>query len=200
MPPKSTAATDDADAALPLQEWLKLLQSHGVPMRTAMGLASKVYKTHGSKAKLAKLGDKELAAAVPDKEQRKLVFGALKGIGSGKVGRCWAGRLADSPLQAHTPKRKRDDDLLRGLDPVPAPVPESFDFHEILDPEVGEMVWSSLTQPAPARRKRNGQPRPRQNGVGVRRRPTAGLRRTGSPVHRPRIRAHQQYEARAGAG
>ncbi|WOO77860.1 uncharacterized protein LOC62_01G001418 [Vanrija pseudolonga] len=120
MPPKSTAVADDADAALPLQEWLKLLQSHGVPMRTAMVLASKVYKTHGSKGKLAKLGDKELAAAVPDKDQRKVVFGALNGIGSGK---------------AHTPKRKRDDDLLRGLDPVPVPVPASFDFHEILDPE-----------------------------------------------------------------
>ncbi|TXT13506.1 hypothetical protein VHUM_00873 [Vanrija humicola] len=89
-------------------------------MRTAMGLASKVYKTHNTKAKLAKLPEHELAAAVPDKDQRKLVVGALKGIGSGKT---------------HTPKRKRDDDLLRGLDPVPAPVPESFDFHEILDPE-----------------------------------------------------------------
>jgi hypothetical protein len=31
----------DPDAVIPLQDWLKLLQSNGVPMRAAMGLAAK---------------------------------------------------------------------------------------------------------------------------------------------------------------
>ncbi|KAL1412956.1 hypothetical protein Q8F55_000705 [Vanrija albida] len=132
MPPKPAAEAAD-DAVLPLQEWLKLLQSHGVPMRTAMVLASKVYAcamvptdgrytSHNTKAKLGALGANgaELATALPDKDARKIVLGALKGIGSGK---------------AYTAKRKRDDDLLHGLDPRPEPVPASFDFHEILDPE-----------------------------------------------------------------
>lgn len=31
----------DPDAVIPLQEWLKLLQTHGVPMRVGMTLAAK---------------------------------------------------------------------------------------------------------------------------------------------------------------
>ncbi|GMK57676.1 hypothetical protein CspeluHIS016_0405100 [Cutaneotrichosporon spelunceum] len=105
------------DAAIPLQEWLQLLQTHGVPMRTAMGLAAKAYKEHSSRAKLARL---PVTKFVTDKEGRKAVTDALRAISSG---------------QATKRKRTRDDDLLRPLDPTGPTLPQSLEFHEILDPE-----------------------------------------------------------------
>lgn len=38
----------DPDAVIPLQEWLKLLQTHGVPMRAAMALAAKACAPPGA--------------------------------------------------------------------------------------------------------------------------------------------------------
>ncbi|BEI88272.1 uncharacterized protein CcaverHIS019_0109900 [Cutaneotrichosporon cavernicola] len=107
----------DPDAAIPLQEWLQLLQTHGVPMRTAMALAAKAYKEHNSRAKLAKL---PVTQFVTDKEGRKAVAVALRALSSG---------------QATKKKRTRDDDLLLPLEPAIRALPQSLEFHEILDPE-----------------------------------------------------------------
>lgn len=44
MPPKAAASAilQDPDAQIPLQQWLKLLNTRGVDMRVAMGLAGKM--------------------------------------------------------------------------------------------------------------------------------------------------------------
>ncbi|KLT41565.1 hypothetical protein CC85DRAFT_320100 [Cutaneotrichosporon oleaginosum] len=110
-------AETDADAVIPLQEWLKLLQTHGVPMRAAMGLAAKAYKEHNTREKLAKL---PVDKFVPDKEGRKSVVVALRAITAGKTAK---------------KKRARDDDLLLPLEPAAPTLPKTLDFHEILDPE-----------------------------------------------------------------
>lgn len=88
---------------LPLADWLKLLSTRGVDMRVAMALAAKMcvaakirryltdvpgrYKSHNTKERLAELDNKKLMTLVTDKDQRKSVVNALKGITSGEVRR-----------------------------------------------------------------------------------------------------------------
>ena len=98
------------------------------------------YSTHGSREKLALLDGKKLTPIVSDKDQRKTVLNALKGIASGQVGLTemilciW---LAESVTKSFTKKRTRDSDLLEPLRPeAEEPLPQSLEFHEILDPEV----------------------------------------------------------------
>lgn len=44
------------------------------------------YKSHNTKDRLAELDNKKLMTLVTDKDQRKSVVNALKGIASGEVG------------------------------------------------------------------------------------------------------------------
>lgn len=45
------------------------------------------YNSHNTKERLSKLDAKKLTSLVPDKEQRKTVLNAVKGIASGQVSR-----------------------------------------------------------------------------------------------------------------
>ena len=98
------------------------------------------YSTHGSREKLALLDGKKLTPIVADKEQRKTVLNALKGIASGQVGLnefVLHRQLKRWVRKAFTKKRTRDADLLEPLRPeAEEPLPKSLEFHEILDPEV----------------------------------------------------------------
>ncbi|RSH93530.1 hypothetical protein EHS25_007888 [Saitozyma podzolica] len=87
-----------------------------------MTLAAKIYNSHNTKERLSKLDAKKLTTLVPDKEQRKTVLNAVKGIASG---------------QAYSKKRTRDSDLLEPLKNKDADenLPQSLEFKEILDPE-----------------------------------------------------------------
>ncbi|KAL7424929.1 hypothetical protein Q5752_000616 [Cryptotrichosporon argae] len=111
---------DDLDAVLTLPEWLKLLASRGVEMRTAMALAAKVYKTHSTRALLGSLSGQKLATLVDDKDKRKAVANALRGLSTG---------------QAVNKKRERDADLLRPLQPEKVTGPSTYEFDEVVDPE-----------------------------------------------------------------
>lgn len=53
----------------------------------AIGASADVssYNSHNTKERLSQLDAKKLTAHVPDKEQRKTVVNAVKGIASGKV-------------------------------------------------------------------------------------------------------------------
>lgn len=94
------------------------------------------YSTHGSREKLASLNAKSLAPLVPDKEQRKTVVAALKGLLSGDVRPAYIrtvfGRLmASSQAPA---KRKRGPDFT-----LPGAVDSStlsLDFELVTDLEV----------------------------------------------------------------
>lgn len=76
----------DTDKILPLQEWLKLLASNGVPMRLGMQLAAKGYKEYNTREKLSTLKSGTIDSWVEDKDQRKLVVAAVRNISAGKVG------------------------------------------------------------------------------------------------------------------
>ncbi|WWC93028.1 uncharacterized protein L201_007992 [Kwoniella dendrophila CBS 6074] len=122
MPPKS-APPPESTAQLGLQEWLKLLTTRGVDMRVSMGLAAKIYKSHGTVERLSSITPQKLAGLVEDKEARKLVSNALRGLASG---------------EAVTKKRGRDSDLLEPLAKRRADednVPLDIDFHPIVDVE-----------------------------------------------------------------
>lgn len=87
MPPKDAARLDaiPPTTTLALQDWLKLLNTRGVDMRVAMGLAAKMYNSHNTKERLESLDGKKLSSVIPDKEARRTVVNAVKGITSGQV-------------------------------------------------------------------------------------------------------------------
>ncbi|KAK4683959.1 hypothetical protein P7C73_g6245, partial [Tremellales sp. Uapishka_1] len=121
MPPKASISdTESITTPLPLQEWLKLLSGRGVDMRVAMMLAGKIYNSHSTKERLSELDNKKLMVFITDKDQRRTVVNALKGVASG---------------EAFTKKRGRDSDLLQPLSGPSSELPQSLEFHEILDPE-----------------------------------------------------------------
>jgi hypothetical protein len=94
MPPKAIDLDAiPADALLPLQDWLKLLAGRGVDaccqdVRFVYRRADASYNSHNTKERLATLDAKKLTTHLPDKEQRRTVVNAVKGIASGQVGRC----------------------------------------------------------------------------------------------------------------
>lgn len=101
MPPQDSRLDDIAPTAvLPLQDWLKLLSGRGVDMRVAMSLAAKMwvgvlsmpargadsrYNSHNTKERLETLNAQKLKTVVPDKEARRSVVNAVKGISTGPV-------------------------------------------------------------------------------------------------------------------
>ncbi|ORX37955.1 hypothetical protein BD324DRAFT_410162 [Kockovaella imperatae] len=117
-------------AKLPLQEWLKLLSSRGVDMRVAMALAAKIYNSHNTRERLSQLTAQKLANLLPDKEGRKSVLNAVKGIAD------------NQPMKK---KRGRDSDLLEPLQSEEdrAKLPKTLEFHEIIDPE--KLIPVSIT-------------------------------------------------------
>ncbi|ORY34944.1 hypothetical protein BCR39DRAFT_138636 [Naematelia encephala] len=119
---ESSAKAEDkpASAVLTLQEWLKLLSGRGVDMRVAMTLAAKIYSSHKSKELLGGLTAQKLAPIIPDKDQRRTVLNAVKGIASG---------------QTYVKKRTRDSDLLEPLAAAKEEQATSLEFNEITDPE-----------------------------------------------------------------
>ncbi|EIW71720.1 hypothetical protein TREMEDRAFT_28164 [Tremella mesenterica DSM 1558] len=109
------------DTILPLQDWLKLLNSRGCDMRAAMSLAAKIYNSHNTKSRLVQLDAKKLSSILTDKDQRKAVINAVRGLGTN-----------DSPSK----KRTRDSDLLEPLQSsVESDLPQSLTFDEVRDPE-----------------------------------------------------------------
>ncbi|WWD20101.1 hypothetical protein CI109_104575 [Kwoniella shandongensis] len=129
MPPK-TPSLPAPTAQLGLQEWLKLLASRGVDMRIAMGLAAKIYKSHGTIERLSELTPQKLAPLIEDKDARKTVLNAVRGLAAGE------------PV---VKKRGRDGDLLEPLKTgVAEPdVPLDMDFHFVMDVE--QLLPLSLT-------------------------------------------------------
>ncbi|WVW86680.1 hypothetical protein I302_108734 [Kwoniella bestiolae CBS 10118] len=122
MPPKPTALPAPT-AQLGLQDWLKLLTVRGVDMRVAMGLAAKIYKSHGTIERLSSITPQKLAGLVEDKEARKVVSNALRGLASGEAVNKKRGR--DSDLLEPLGKKRKDEENLPG----------DLDFHPILDVE-----------------------------------------------------------------
>ncbi|WWC65664.1 uncharacterized protein I303_108285 [Kwoniella dejecticola CBS 10117] len=122
MPPKSTAQLSPT-ALLSLPDWLKVLTARGVDMRVAMGLAAKIYKSHGTIERLSELTPQKIAGLVEDKEARKIVSNAVRGLANGEAVSKKRGR--DSDLLEPLAKRKADEDN----------VPLDIDFHPILDVE-----------------------------------------------------------------
>ncbi|UOH82332.1 hypothetical protein LQV05_005030 [Cryptococcus neoformans] len=99
-PQASSSSLPSPAAKLSLQEWLKVLSSRGVDMRVAMGLAAKIYKTHSTIDLLSKMTPAKVAGLIDDKETRKVINNAIKGLASGE------------PIRK---KRGRDSDLLQPL-------------------------------------------------------------------------------------
>ncbi|OWZ77809.1 hypothetical protein C365_03564 [Cryptococcus neoformans Bt85] len=99
-PQASSSSLPSPAAKLSLQEWLKILSSRGVDMRVAMGLAAKIYKTHSTIDLLSKMTPAKVAGLIDDKETRKVINNAIKGLASGE------------PIRK---KRGRDSDLLQPL-------------------------------------------------------------------------------------
>ncbi|WVF68646.1 hypothetical protein IAT40_003416 [Kwoniella sp. CBS 6097] len=125
MPPKASSSSSlpAPTAQLGLQEWLKLLSARGVDMRVAMALAAKIYKSHGTIERLGTLTPQKLAGMIEDKEARKTVLNAVRGLANG---------------EAVNKKRGRDSDLLQPLakrSKEQEDVPLDIDFHHILDVE-----------------------------------------------------------------
>ncbi|KAK8849477.1 hypothetical protein IAR55_004810 [Kwoniella newhampshirensis] len=129
MPPKTPSAPAPT-AQLGLQEWLKLLSARGVDMRIAMGLAAKIYKSHGTIERLSELTPQKIAPLIEDKEARKTVLNAVRGLASG---------------QPATKKRGRDGDLLEPLKngAVEPEIPLDMSFHYVMDVE--QLLPLSLT-------------------------------------------------------
>lgn len=76
---------------------------------------------------------------VPDKEHRKTVVNAVKGIASGKVSFSMMIHCERSSLmtQTHVKKRTKDSDLMQPLsNGADDSLPASLEIKEILDPEV----------------------------------------------------------------
>ncbi|OCF77786.1 hypothetical protein I204_01787 [Kwoniella mangroviensis CBS 8886] len=130
MPPKS-AVLPSPTAQLGLQEWLKILTARGVDMRVAMGLAAKIYKSHGTIERLSSLTPQKLAGLIEDKEVRKVVSNAVRGLASGEAVSKKRGR--DSDLLEPLGKRRTDDENL----------PMDIDFHPIMDIE--QLIPLTLT-------------------------------------------------------
>ncbi|OCF38828.1 hypothetical protein I317_07370 [Kwoniella heveanensis CBS 569] len=129
MPPKASLPAPTAQ--LGLQEWLKLLSGRGVDMRVAMALAAKIYKSHGTIERLGSLTPQKLAGMIEDKEARKTVLNAVKGLANG---------------EAVNKKRGRDSDLLEPLakrTKEQEDVPLDIEFHPIVDVE--QLVPLTLT-------------------------------------------------------
>ncbi|WWC73474.1 uncharacterized protein I206_107444 [Kwoniella pini CBS 10737] len=122
MPPKPSALPSPT-AQLSLPDWLKILTARGVDMRVAMGLAAKIYKSHGTIGRLSELTPQKIASLIEDKEARKLVSNAIRGLANGEAVSKKRGR--DSDLLEPLAKRKADEDN----------VPLDIDFHPILDVE-----------------------------------------------------------------
>ncbi|WVQ79433.1 hypothetical protein IAT38_001531 [Cryptococcus sp. DSM 104549] len=124
-------AGPEPTAKLSLPEWLKQLTSQGVDMRVAMGLAAKIYKSHGTIELLSGLTSQKVASLVDDKEARKTISNAVKAIASGTT---------------NSKKRGRDRDLLEPLKTDGAEeeeIPVDMEFHPIMD--VGELYPLSIT-------------------------------------------------------
>ncbi|KAL1747731.1 hypothetical protein HDZ31DRAFT_31287 [Schizophyllum fasciatum] len=137
---------DDAKIALP--KFLRLFTDNGVPVKTAMAVSGKIYKTYNAPNSLRALEDISLVrAGVDDKDTRKLVLSALRKAGYGPA-RAAGKRLAETDpvagpsseaLTATTPTRKRrrtedKNDLLPSAAPDDASQYGSLDFAEVLDP------------------------------------------------------------------
>ncbi|WRT69464.1 uncharacterized protein IL334_006450 [Kwoniella shivajii] len=130
MPP-NPAPLPAPTAQVGLQEWLKLLTARGVDMRIAMGLAAKIYKSHGTIERLGSITPQKLAGLIEDKEARKTVSNAIRGLASGEAVSKKRGR--DSDLLEPLPNKKGAEDNL----------PLDIDFHPILDVE--ELLPLTLT-------------------------------------------------------
>ncbi|WVR08251.1 hypothetical protein IAU60_005298 [Kwoniella sp. DSM 27419] len=130
MPPKPVP-TPEPTAQVALPEWLKMLTSRGVDMRVAMGLAAKIYKSHGTIEKLSSVTPQKLAGLVDDKDARKTVSNAVRGLASGQPASKKRGR--DSDLLEPLNKRRRDED----------DVPLDIDFYPVTDLE--QLVPLTLT-------------------------------------------------------
>ena len=99
-----------------------MLPERGFPNRTG-GLNHR-YTSHNTKALLATLDAKHLTALVGDKDQRKTVLAAIRGI-------------ASSSPSSKGKKRTRDSDLMQPLpESNDADAPETLTFDLVLDPEV----------------------------------------------------------------
>ncbi|WVQ96184.1 hypothetical protein IAU59_003287 [Kwoniella sp. CBS 9459] len=121
MPPK--ASLPSPTTQLGLQDWLKLLSARGVDMRVAMALAAKIYKSHGTIERLGSLTSQKLAGLIEDKEARKSVLNAVRGLANGEAVNKKRGR--DSDLLQPLAKRSKDQE----------DVPLDIEFHHVLDVE-----------------------------------------------------------------
>ncbi|KAL1694511.1 hypothetical protein GGG16DRAFT_47064 [Schizophyllum commune] len=138
------------DAKIPLPKYLKLFTDNGVPVKTAMSVAGKIYKTYNTPNHLRRLEDISLVrAGVDDKDTRKLILAALRKAGYVSSSRTPVKRSAEAEsaagpsseaLTATTPARKRrrtedKNDLLPKAAPDDATQYGNLDFAEVLDPE-----------------------------------------------------------------
>ncbi|KAH8113260.1 hypothetical protein DFH11DRAFT_1601049 [Phellopilus nigrolimitatus] len=144
-----------SDTKIPLPAFLKVLTNSNLAMPKAINLASKVYKTHNTPAKLGKLTDAQLKTlGVESKEDRKIALAAFKkagyrtaslgtaAVGGALVSSSSAGAGPSSSGKARTKpaskKRKRDDDLNEFLPTGPrdeGAALGSFEFNEVTDVE-----------------------------------------------------------------
>ncbi|WVO13716.1 hypothetical protein L204_101338 [Cryptococcus depauperatus] len=124
--PYKAIAESSRTGKLSLPEWLKVLTSRGVDMRSAMKIASKIYKTHGTVELLSQLSPTKVNNLTDDKEVRKSINNAVKTLASGE----------DAPKDMKK-KRGRDSDLLDPLkeDDMEEDAPVDLDFHLIVDIE-----------------------------------------------------------------
>lgn len=97
------------------------------------------YKEHNTPAKLGAINSQKLTTLVPDKDTRKLLAGALKGISLGakpttkQRDRLTSHTTSGSASISGGRSSGRDSDLLRPLGDGSAPtnLPTSYEFHEI---------------------------------------------------------------------
>ncbi|KAF9055396.1 hypothetical protein BDZ89DRAFT_1055989 [Hymenopellis radicata] len=138
-----------SEAKLPLQKYLKVLTNNGVPVKKAMQISGKLYKTHNTPAQLSSLTDLELTSLGMEKEDRKLILAALKKGGfRSPQQNTGPGPSSDSPLPpvsaavttVTTPKKKRKRTTEDVNELLPGPTDEaatygSMEFNEVLDEE-----------------------------------------------------------------